>query len=345
MAVSVWYAAPVRLFVLLAAVGALCAEYRPPAGFRSALRGLNGSSILPGGRVIQPLGEQFVTGPGPFGLAISPSGRNIATANLGPERSSLTILESDKRGVWSIHNLFTARAADRENDFHSLFFGIAFNGEKQVWVAEGDSGRVRLIDLASGSRRKTIDLNAGDLKNSFSGALALDSARNLLYVLDQAHFRVLVYDTKASAPVTSVYVGFLPYALALSPDGQHLYVTNVGLFRYHALPGADQKRAGETGLAFPAFGFPSIEATAGVQRRNSTATVAVPPLGDPNVRESNSVCILDVATPNAAKVIAFVRTGLPFGPDNAGGSSPSGVLATADAVYVSNAHNDTVDVP
>ena len=48
--------------------------------------------------------------------------------------------------------------------------------------------------------------------------------------------------------------------------------------------------------------------------------------------------------PSAPKVEAFVRTGKSFGAESHGGSSPSGVIATADRVYVSNAHNDSITV-
>ena len=41
---------------------------------------------------------------------------------------------------------------------------------------------------------------------------------------------------------------------------------------------------------------------------------------------------------------AFIRTGLPFGGAINGGSSPSGVVATADRVFVSNGHNDSITV-
>src|SRR5262249_15452427 len=67
-------------------------------------------------------------------------------------------------------------------------------------------------------------------------------------------------------------------------------------------------------------------------------------LGDPNVRESNSVCVIDVTTPAEPKIVTFIRTGLPFGERSHGGSSPSGVLAAGNFVYVSNAANDSISV-
>ena len=39
----------------------------------------------------------------------------------------------------------------------------------------------------------------------------------------------------------------------------------------------------------------------------------VPGLGDPNVREANSLAVVDLADPAAPKVEAFIHTGLPFG--------------------------------
>jgi YVTN family beta-propeller protein len=307
-----------RLAAALLFCAALFAGFYPPAGEKPAVRATSGS-ILPGGRVIQPLGQQFPTGPGPFGLAVSPSGHIVATANLGPERSSLTILESDRRGEWSLHNFFTGVPGHASNDFPSLFSGIAFATERTLWLSEGDSGRVRLVDIESGARKRGFDLGG---THSFAGDLAFDAAHNLLYVLDQAHFRLVVFDTKKDVLVGEVSTGFLPFAVSLSPDGNRAWVTNVGLFRYHVLP----KPA-----PFPIFGFPSPEAAE---------------LGDPNIRESNSVCVIDTGVTSGAapKALGFVRTGIPFGLTNAGGSSPSGVLATDTAVYVSNAHNDSIDV-
>jgi len=67
-------------------------------------------------------------------------------------------------------------------------------------------------------------------------------------------------------------------------------------------------------------------------------------LGDPNAPESNSLCVVNVEDPAAPRIEAFVRTGKPFGAGSLGGSSPSGVVATADRVFVSNGHNDSITV-
>jgi YVTN family beta-propeller protein len=309
----------------------------------------NGPSILPGGRVIAPLGEEYPTGPGAFGLAVSPSGRFAVTANTGPGRNSLTLLERQRNGTYDVRQILppvreNGQPETEENEWRGVFMGVAFHGERGFYASEGNSGRISYFDTGNGERRRFIDLNQGGFDDSYSGDLALDAERNLLYAVDQANFRVAVIDVRSRQVLASIPAGRLPFALALSPDRRRLYVTNIGMFRYQPIPGADAKRPKETGLPCPAFGFPSAEAAAGATRSTERGTVQAPGLGDPNVRESNSLAVIDVSTPAAPKLEAFVRTGLPFGEKSSGGSSPSGVVATADRVYVSNASNDSITV-
>ncbi len=335
------------LLLVLLAAHAAAADYRAPAGTRPAIRRPGSETILPGGRIITPLGRQHPTGPGPFGLAISPDGRTIVTADGGPSRYSLTVWEHSK-DKWQSRQ-YSARRKDEPpgedgDDWRSVFMGVAFEGDHSVFAAEGNSGRVRLVNLGNGRREHAYDLNQGRYADSYSGDLALDRARNLLYVVDQANFRMAVIDTHKKRLVSSVRVGRLPFAIALAPDGRRAYVTNIGMFEYQPIPGADPKRPMETGLPFPAFGFPSPEAVRGVRRETALGPIDVPGLGEPNTRESNSLAVIDVADPAEPRIETFIATGLPFGPRSLGGSSPSGVTATRDRIFVSNAHNDTVTV-
>jgi len=335
------------LLALLFAPLVLVAQwFSAPAGIRPAIR-RPGSSILPGGRIIAPRGDEYVVGAGAFGLAVSATGRTVVTSNGGPGRNSLTVLERDKAGHWEVRQLLSAGPRTLEEpepaDWSGVFMGAALSGEHTVYASEGNSGRVSLFDWTA-DRRRPIDLNRNGFDDSYTGDLAFDAERGFLYVADQANFRVAVVDTRSRQVLTSVRVGRLPFAMALSPDRQKLYVTNVGMFEYQALPGVDATQAGAAGLPFPAFGFPSPEAAAGVERQTARGAVKVPGLGDPDARESDSLCVVDVSNPAAAKVEAFIRTGVPFGEKSGGGSSPSGVVATSDRVYVSNAANDSVTV-
>lgn len=325
----------------------LAADYRAPAGIRPAIRRPGAESILPGGRMIAPLGRQFITGPGPFGLAVSPNGKTIVTANGGPRRYSFTLVRRDEKN-WDTRQVIAGSIPDDDDvDFEwtSVFMGLAFSDDKTLFGSEGNSGRVRVLDPATGKKRYILDINTLEFRDSYSGDLAIDTRRDLLYVVDQANFRIAVFNIKNRRLVGSVRVGRMPFAVALSPNGQRLYVTNVGMFEYKQIPGTDRSRSRDTGLPFPAFGFPSPEALSGAGRLNASWTLLqVPGLGDPNAPESNSLAVVNVENPAAPKLEKFVRTGLPFGEKSLGGSSPSGVTATADRIFVTNAHNDSVTV-
>ena len=338
------------LSALLAAWPAIvqAAEFRTPAGTRPAARRPGAESVLPGGRMIEPLGRAFQTGPGAFGLVVSPDGRFAVTANGGPDRFSLTVLDMNSE-PWQVAQIRAPRKEDKpagkdDDDWHSVFMGLAFSDNRHLFASEGNSGRVREFSLPAGHGQSSYNLDQGEWHDSFSGDLAYDPTRRLLYVVDQANFRVAIFNTKTQKLIGSVRTGRLPFRMALSPDRNRLYVTNIGMFQYRAIPGADEKRPQETGLPFPAFGFPSRESAQGVRAKTSMGEVDVPGLGDPNVQESNSLAVIDVSDPAQARVQTFVRTGEPFGPNSMGGSGPTGVVATAGTIYVANGNQDTISV-
>jgi len=325
-------------------------QYQAPAGERKAAPRPGAVSVLPGGRMLHPFGRQYATGPGPFGLTINANGTIIVTANGGPDSFSLTVLHKDNKQRYTAQHVAVGdkeknkKKKEEEDEWQSVFMGLAFADNHKLFVSEGNSGNVRLIDPTSGKVYVRYLLNGGGFSDSYSGDLAYDSSRKLLYVLDQANFRLVTIDVKKKRIASSQRVGRLPFALALAPDGKRVYVTNIGMFEYKPIPGADPDRARETGLPFPAFGFPSPEAVAGARRQTAQGPVDVPGLGEPNVPESNSLCVVNVENPAEPRIERFVRTGKPFGKASLGGSSPSGVLATKDRIYVANGHNDSVTV-
>ncbi len=333
---------------------ALClspaADFRTPAGTETAAKRPGALTILPGGRYVTPYGQTHQTGPGPFGVAVNAKADIVVSADGGPNRYSLTVLKRES-GSWRTRTIRGKRLRrdpdepdENEDNFSSVFQGMAFDTDSGLFVSEGNSGIVRHIDTSSGKTQFKLEMNQGEYQDSYSGDLAYDSKRKLIYAVDQANFRVVIFDTVKRQLVQSVRVGRLPFAIALSPDMRRLYVTNLGMFEYKALAGADKKRPRETGLEFPAFGFPSKESMEGVERETAEGKLQVPGLGDPNREESNSIAILDVATAGQAKLIKFIRTGLPFGGQSLGGSSPSGVAATNDRIFVANGHNDSITV-
>jgi YVTN family beta-propeller protein len=221
---------PVSAFLaaIFAACSAAAADYHPPAGENYAIVGAAGT-VLPGGRFLRPFGAQIETGPGPFGLAVSPRG-TIATADTGFERFGITIIQPQTnnprrvRHIWARTPHSTAPEM-ADPDWKGVAAGIAFDSEKSIWVSEGDSGRVRQIDIETGDHRKVVSLNSAEWSDSVTGELALDSVRHLLYVADQSNARVAVIDARTGHVLSSVRTGGKPVAVALSPDGFTAYVT------------------------------------------------------------------------------------------------------------------------
>ncbi len=117
------------------------------------------------------------------------------------------------------------------------------------------------------------------------------------------------------------------------------------MFEYRPVPGVDPPQPTGDWAAVSGFRFPvgGSRATARDARRARVPWTcrgwAIPTRGRP-IRWPWSIC----DDPAALKVETFIRTGLPFGEGIEGGSSPSGVVATADRVFVSNGHNDSITV-
>jgi YVTN family beta-propeller protein len=210
------------------------ADFVPPAGERFPLISAAGS-ILPGGRFLKPVGAQIPTGPAPSAMAVSPKGA-VATADIGLERHGITVLEpgSGKKPplvdhLWARtpHGSIAERA---DPDWTGVAAGIAFEGDKAIWISEGLTGRVRQVDAGSGDKRKVISLNNADWSGSVTSALVFDSTRRLLYVADSANGRVAVIDTRKDRVTASAALGKDSGLcdLALSPDGSTLYAAAAG---------------------------------------------------------------------------------------------------------------------
>jgi YVTN family beta-propeller protein len=319
-------------------------ELEAPAGDRPVKIDLSGETVLPNGRLITPLGRQVKVAPHPYGLALVPDGKTLVTANSGTHPFSVSIitqLDSVEPQVAQIPP--GLKPADADPD--SVFLGVAVGPDNRtLYLSEGNNGRVGIFDLVTRQRLYSLSVDGAfqgkTYANSLTASLQLSPDGRRLYTLDLAHFRLVILDTDAKQVVSSIGVGRMPFGLALSPDGRFAYVSNVGMFLYTLIPGYDPNRPKETGLDFPPYGLPSKEAAEGTMVQEKQ----IAGLGDPNVPESNSLWVIDLADPAAPKVVAKVKTGIQVGDQSVGGSSPGAVVAGRDRVFVSNATQDSISI-
>ena len=190
-----------------------------------------GASILPGGRIVAPAGDQYLTGPEPFGLAVSASGKVLATVSAGEDGSVPVAMERRSDGRWEQMQP-DARALDRLGqtgawDWRGVWRGLVFSGEHAVFASEGALGRISLMDWNAG-RQRSIDLNQGGVTGSYAGDLAFDAASGLLYAADEANSRVAVIEARSRQVIAWAKLAGSPAALALSPDGRKLYAAIAG---------------------------------------------------------------------------------------------------------------------
>jgi YVTN family beta-propeller protein len=320
-----------------------------PAGDRYTTLQPGGTTILPNGRLLTPYGVSVRVAPHPFGMALSPDGRTLVTANSGTSPFSISVVRGLDTAAPQVIQIPPGPTTLPET-LNANFMGLAFApNSRTLYVSGGNDGTIVTFDLVANVRtgfcRLDVPFDGQEYRDSYVGDLTLSRDGSRLYALDQANFRLVTIDTSTGKIVASTPTGRYPFGLGLSPDDSYAYVTNVGMFQYSFIPGFDPDKPRETGLAFPPFGFPSPEAESGaaVEGKN------VPGLGDPNAPESFSVWKYDLRDPAGPHVVAKVKTGRLVGESvngvpAVGGSGPSAVVEGRSRVYVSNANNDSVTV-
>lgn len=309
----------------------------------------DGVTVIPNGRFLTPRGTQITVAPHPYGLILSPDGSTAVTANSGVRPFSVSIIRDILGSSPTVQQIPPGYRND-EGILASVYMGLAVSPDNRVlFVAGGQEGAVYLFDLATGSRLGEIPCNteiAGQkFGDSYIGDMVLSKDGSLLFAADQMNFRLVVIDVSRRSLVASVGVGRYPFGVALSPDGQRVYVANVGMFAYKPIASLDPKRLNETALRYPPFAYLSKEMVNGI----NTDSIKVPGLGDPNVPESFSVWTVDVSRPTMPVVSAKIKTGFLVGEmvegiPAVGGASPNSIVATERLVFVSNGNNDCISV-
>ncbi len=330
-------------------------------------------TVLPNGREIRPEGNWIPVAPYPFAIAVSPDGNQAAVPSIGFP-FAMNIIDHPASAAPSVLRLPKGQQNDPTIEVHA---GLAYSHDGSLlWVATGDSGKVRAYRSDSwrglygndapshlGQVEAEIPLDGvtqgRDYRDSFAATLVISPDGKTLYALDQANWRIVIIDIATRQRVASIATGNYPFELALSADAKRLYVTNTGLFEYTVIPNITQTIAAPganvgaanalssndeklaAGLRFPPFGFPSKASRQGTVAEGKR----VPGLGDENSVRGSSMWTYNVSDHVHPVITAKLRLGTRISevPNQAvGGAAPTGVVADADGVYVTLAHEDAV---
>ena len=320
-----------------------------PAGDRMTTINKEGETIIPNGRIINPLGRSIEVAPHPYGLAISRDGTLAVTANNGIRPISVSIIRDIQNNFPSVSQIPKGFSTDK-GVLAAVYMGIAISPNNQVlYVAGGQEGKVFLFDLATEQSIGEINCNTTignrSFTSSYIGDMVLNKAGTLLFAVDQLNFRMLIIDVSKKEILHSVPVGRYPFGVCLSPDESKAFVANVGMYEYEIAYTYYPNDSAETRINDPLFGYLTKESEEGIKND----TMEVPGLGDPLSPKSFSVFTIDLNENRKPKVTSKIKTGILVGQvledvPAVGGSSPNSLVASDEYIFVSNGNNDCITV-
>lgn len=330
----------------LAGVGVARAQQAPPYLHAPAINEYarhdpTGTTILPNGRLIRPVGRQVPLARWPHGMVLSPDGATLFVASEGVGQL-ITHWDGPNPVVTE---LAPYEGSEKKRRVNAGGADFSPDGKTLYW-SSGETGAIYVFDVDTKQKVAEVslntDVNGRKYEDSFAMDVKLSPDGAYLYCADVTNFRVAVVDVAQRRVVGSVDVGRYPYALAVV--GARVYVANIGMFAYSPVPRPASSQFDKRGLTHPAYGFPSKEAKEGVEFEGRR----IPGLGDPNVPESFSVWGIDVSDPARPAVISKMKTGLLVGAPSergktVGGSAPNFLAVNGQALYVSDGNNDMIE--
>ncbi len=328
---------------LLLATGLWAQTYlHPPAVETYAKHDPAGVTVLPNGRYLRPEGTNVPLARFPYGLAMSRDGSRLFVASDGVGQ----ILTQWQSGSPIVVEL-KPPPAPAKRDFHLNAGGADFSPDgRLLYWSSGETGAIFVFDTRSAQLLTEIPLNveiAGKkFEDSYAAGIQVSEDGRYVYCADVANFRLAIIDSGQRRVIGSARVGRYPYTLAVS--GSRVFVANIGLFEYSAVPAPNDGKSDPRGTTRPAFGYPSKAARDGVTFEGRK----IAGLGDDNGPQSFSVTGVDVSKPDAPKVLSHWKTGLLIhaASDNGvtvGGSAPNYLAVSGGSLFVSNGNNDMIE--
>ncbi len=265
--------------------------------------------VIPNGRLLRPAGEWMKTGLFPLGLSLTPNGNQAVVVCNGYGAQSVELYHCSPIG--------------REDSVpeRTVFNGVAVapNG-KDVFVCGGGSQTIFHYRLADGMLKPDGTIPCPGYP---SGIAFTDKDKEIAVTCNLAR-RVRFIDWRTGKNVATIEVGTFPFAIANSPDGHHVLVTNWGDDTvsvidplHHTLISTIEVGIRPTAVCFSPRGHRAYVANA----------------------NNDTLSIIDMRREKVARTIAVH----PY-PHSPNGSSPTAVAVSPDGntLYVTLAGNNAV---
>ena len=314
----------------------------PKSGLQIVVPGKDGDGfLLFNGWKVTPAGRHIKTGDFLMGGAFSPDGKTYAIVNAGYNSHRLHIIdvETEKEvATLPVSRTWNGIAWGKEGDKLYLSGGIS-NPRNDVHVfqksAEGTWKQV-----------EGLKLTGADSKNAAISGLALSKDGKTLFALNISDNRLYSLDIATGRTLSKIETGDHPFACALSADGVHLGVSNLGggdiavidVQAPETLTVATRLRTGSHPNAFALSNDNRVfvacsnddeadvfDATTGelIEKIKTTLTPKSPEGSSPNAvaispdsstlyvtnADNNDVCVIDVSKKGESKVKGFIPTG------------------------------------
>jgi len=93
-----------------------------PAGERITQIDMDGTTVIPNGRLVTPIGKSILVAPHPFGIEISNDGNMAVTANSGTNPLSITIIRNLSGEIPEVQQIPPGSSSER-GVIASVFMG------------------------------------------------------------------------------------------------------------------------------------------------------------------------------------------------------------------------------
>ena len=200
------------------------------------LREIESHSVsLPNGWRLTPVGKLLPLGDLPLNIAVSPSKKLAAITNNGESDQTIQLVDVEHEVI--LDSIIIGKA----------WLGLTFSDNGKFLYASGGNDNMIVRYIIHNNKLSVYDSikigNPWPVKISVSG-IALDDARNRLYVVTQENNSLYIIDTKLKKVTGQYSLDGEAYTCLLSPDHKVLYISCWGCDKIVQFDTEEQKITG-----------------------------------------------------------------------------------------------------